>query len=236
MDNDSKTDDQNVNNVQGQNESCAPCSRPSVCYAPVKVLNLYAGIGGNRKLWTDVEVTAVELDPKIAAIYQDFFPADKVVVGDAHAFLLEHYKEYDFIWASPPCPSHSDVRRANVLNQAGSMTKAIYPEMSLYQEVILLMYFAPKKTKWVVENVIPYYEPLISAQKAGRHLWWSNFSITDYPKNDLNVRVDYVGTRTIFGFDLKKYDGIDKRKCLRNCVEPELGLHVFNASRVRALF
>jgi DNA (cytosine-5)-methyltransferase 1 len=45
----------------------------------VKVLNLYAGIGGNRKLWEDVEVTAVELDPKIAAIYQDFFPEDKVM-------------------------------------------------------------------------------------------------------------------------------------------------------------
>jgi len=27
-----------------------------------KVLNLYAGIGGNRKLWTDVDVTAVEWD------------------------------------------------------------------------------------------------------------------------------------------------------------------------------
>ena len=29
----------------------------------MKVLNLYCGIGGNRKLWEDVEVTAVELDP-----------------------------------------------------------------------------------------------------------------------------------------------------------------------------
>lgn len=26
----------------------------------IKVLNLYAGIGGNRKLWEGVEVTAVE--------------------------------------------------------------------------------------------------------------------------------------------------------------------------------
>ena len=31
----------------------------------MKVLNLYAGIGGNRKLWTDVEITAVEYNQKI---------------------------------------------------------------------------------------------------------------------------------------------------------------------------
>ena len=28
--------------------------------APVRVLNLYAGIGGNRKHWKNVEVTAIE--------------------------------------------------------------------------------------------------------------------------------------------------------------------------------
>ena len=34
----------------------------------IKILNLYAGIGGNRRLWPDdeIEVTAVELNPKIA--------------------------------------------------------------------------------------------------------------------------------------------------------------------------
>ncbi|GAF94116.1 unnamed protein product, partial [marine sediment metagenome] len=84
----------------------------------MKILNLYAGIGGNRKLWTpngdEHEITAVEHDPKIAEIYQDFFPNDKVVVGDAHQYLLEHYKEFDFIWSSPPCPTHSDIRRCGV--------------------------------------------------------------------------------------------------------------------------
>ena len=69
----------------------------------IKVLNLYAGIGGNRKLWKDVEVTAVESDPKIARIYANAFPQDHIVVGDAHVYLLEHYNEFDFIWSSPPC-------------------------------------------------------------------------------------------------------------------------------------
>ena len=73
----------------------------------MKILNLYAGIGGNRKLWEDVEVTAVEYNAEIAAIYQEYFPDDTVIVADAHEYLLAHYKEFDFIWASPPCTSFS---------------------------------------------------------------------------------------------------------------------------------
>ncbi|KKK98144.1 hypothetical protein LCGC14_2645680, partial [marine sediment metagenome] len=56
----------------------------------MKILNLYAGIGGNRKLWGDKhEIIAIEIDPKIAAIYQDLFPNDKVIIADAHQYLLE---------------------------------------------------------------------------------------------------------------------------------------------------
>ena len=75
-----------------------------------RILNLYAGIGGNRKLWTDCDVTAVEINPEIANIYQDLFPNDKVIIGDAHEYLINHFKEFDFIWASPPCPTHSRAR------------------------------------------------------------------------------------------------------------------------------
>lgn len=32
----------------------------------IRVLNLYAGIGGNRKLWEGVEVTAIEYKQEIA--------------------------------------------------------------------------------------------------------------------------------------------------------------------------
>ena len=91
-------------------------SEPEVSALPLgrflmKILNLYAGIGGNRKLWGDNhKITAVELRPEIAAIYQDFFPNDRVIVGDAHQYLQEHYAEFDFIWSSPPCQSHSKLR------------------------------------------------------------------------------------------------------------------------------
>ena len=77
----------------------------------MKILNLYAGIGGNRKLWGEEhEITSVEYDPKIAEIYKKLHPNDNLIIGDAVEYLLEHFKEYDFIWASPPCPTHSRIK------------------------------------------------------------------------------------------------------------------------------
>ena len=136
----------------------------------MRVLNLYAGIGGNRKLWEGVEVTAVEFDPKIAAIYADLYPNDTVIIADAHQYLLDHYKEFDFIWASPPCPTHSGTNY--FLNAQGIIR---YPDMALWQEIIFLQHFC--KAKFCVENVKSYYEPVIKPQISGRHYFWANFKI-----------------------------------------------------------
>ena len=117
----------------------------------IKILNLYAGIGGNRKLWHgDIEVTAVEYDREIAKIYKQIYPSDNLIVTDAHQYLLTHYNEFDFIWSSPP--------------------------------------------------------------KFRCH----HSSIDELQKRK--------------GFDLFSYSNIDKRLLLRNCVEPELGLHIFNCA------
>ena len=197
----------------------------------MKILNLYAGIGGNRKLWGDEhEVTAVEYIPEIAQVYQDNFPNDTVIIADAHQYLLDHYKEYDFIWSSPPCPTHSDIRRCGV--HAGQVD-AKYPEMSLYQEIILLRFFAPKHTKWVVENVKPYYEPLIQpSAKLHRHYLWTNFLVRHVDIMDKRKHEDISGSSEVYGFNLDKYDINDKRKILRNMVNPELGLYVLQEAGV----
>ena len=184
----------------------------------MKVLNLYAGIGGNRKLWTDVEVTAVEWDESIAGIYQNFFPDDKVIVADAHQYLLEHYKEYDFIWSSPPCPSHSRARFWGWRN-----TKPMFPDMKLYEEVLFLDNYYDGK--YCVENVKSYYKPLIPPQELGRHYFWTNFiiknTVKDKPNSIWYGAINVLQDET--GFDLSSYSGIDKRKTLRNVCEPELG-------------
>ncbi|MFZ7134328.1 MAG: class I SAM-dependent methyltransferase [Eubacteriales bacterium] len=192
----------------------------------MRILNLYAGIGGNRKLWgNEHDITAVEINPDIANIYRDFFPGDKVIVADAHQYLLEHFKEFDFIWSSPPCPSHSDIRRCAV--HAGRYG-AIYPEMSLYQEIILLKHFALKTTQYAIENVIPYYKPLIEGQKIERHLFWSNFNIAPFKNQNRRRHQDIVGSSNVYGFTISKYRIKNKRKILRNCVNPELGKHVLD--------
>jgi DNA (cytosine-5)-methyltransferase 1 len=199
----------------------------------LKILNLYAGIGGNRKLWGDNdEVTAIEYDENIAKIYQQNFPNDRVIVTDAHQYLLEHFREYDFIWASPPCPSHSRVRKQLAIKRKKDGTiyeqnKPIYPDMKLYQEIILLDNYYDGY--YVVENVVPYYEPLIEPQKLGRHLFWSNFEI---PKQKVEARGSFDNTEELaqkLGYDISSWQGVNKKLLLRNCVEPEVGELIYKA-------
>jgi DNA (cytosine-5)-methyltransferase 1 len=203
---------------------------------PIDVLNLYAGIGGNRKLWEDVNVTAVEWDEDKAEVYRDHSPDDEVIVTDAHEYLLNHYREYDAIWSSPPCPTHSRTNIMSVLSddeRAGNDHRsARYPDMKLYEEIILLENFAPSETAWVVENTVSYYDPLIEPQKVQRHYFWANFRIPT-----IELVYDNISRGSVelwqekFGFDLGDYEFSDeKRKVLRNCVHPELGQHVFDAA------
>lgn len=194
----------------------------------MKILNLYAGIGGNRKLWGDEhEITAVEYDPKIAEVYKSFFPNDTVVVGDAHKYLEEHYAEFDFIWSSPPCQSHSSFRHNICVRFRG--TRAEYPDMKLYQEIIFLdKHFGGN---WVVENVKPYYTPLIIPNKElQRHLFWTNYEIPDKEFKKDKIRTAQIpDLQKLHGFDLSQFKIQNKRQVLRNCVLPELGLHILNS-------
>lgn len=197
----------------------------------MKILNLYAGIGGNRKLWgDDHEITAVEYREDIANVYSHYFPNDKVVVSDAHQYLLEHFNEFNFIWSSPPCQTHSRARMWGWKNDDRVEKK--YPDMKLYQEIIFLEnYFSGL---WIVENVKPYYEPLIRPKiELGRHLFWSNFNIKkiNIKEADIN-RGNKKEYSELHGFDLSSFK-IRSRKdqIYRNCVHPETGLHILNASQ-----
>ena len=191
----------------------------------MKILNLYAGIGGNRKLWGDEhQITAVEYNQEIADVYKTLFPNDEVIVADAHEYLLKHFQEFDFIWSSSPCQSHSSFRQNICVRFRG--TKPEYPDMKLYQEILFLQ--NNFKGKWVVENVKPYYEPLIKPTKIlQRHLFWSNFDIQDKEFEKDNIRTAQIpDLQKKYGFDLSIYKLSNKRQVLRNCVEPELGLHI----------
>jgi DNA (cytosine-5)-methyltransferase 1 len=194
----------------------------------MKILNLYAGIGGNRKLWGDEhDITAIEHNKDIAEVYKDLFPNDKVIIADAHQYLLDHYNYYDFIWSSPPCQSHSQIRY-NIGFKANRKYKKVdakYPDLKLYEEILLLEYWF--SGKYVIENTIPYYPPLINGKIMGKHIWWSNFDIGDYNIKSRGHRGGTVESLMILkGMDISKYKIKNKRQILRNCVEPELGLHI----------
>ena len=209
----------------------------------MRILNLYAGIGGNRKLWGDEhQVTAVENTQDIADVYKHFFPNDTVIVGDAHEYLLKHHQEFDFIWSSPPCPTHSVTN--HFLKGQGIFR---YPDYRLWQEIIFLKHFF--KGKYVVENVKSYYEPIYTPQVVGRHYYWANF---DIPPKDINytqigtmnrsasketqrkaiIREAQIPELTdLHGLELTGIKLKNKRQVLRNCVLPEIGLHILNAAK-----
>ena len=189
-----------------------------------KILNLYACLGGNRAKWDEVhdnlEITAVELDPELAKLYQERFPNDKVIVADAHQYLLDHYKEFDFIWSSPPCPTHSRIQTSLKLRDT---FKPCYPDMKLYEEVIFLKQFF--QGKYCVENVIPYYDLLIPGHKRDRHIYWTNFNLP----STLSTRSESIGGLN----EHKRLEKFHDYKCkaniggyrdvLRNLVDYEAG-------------
>jgi DNA (cytosine-5)-methyltransferase 1 len=200
----------------------------------MNVLNLYACLGGNRYKWdeviNDLQVTAVELDPELARMYQKRFPNDTVIIADAHQYLLDHYKEFDFIWSSPPCPTHSKVRFTQK-NKEFYISE--YPNMMLYQEIIFLKHHFTGK--YCVENVTPYYEPLIPAQKRGRHLYWCNFNLP-ISLNEQNTKGIMCGQTNdeltklcqFHKIDLSNYKGKQRiDKIARNLVDYEAGKTIF---------
>ncbi|WP_126654094.1 DNA cytosine methyltransferase [Chryseobacterium aureum] len=211
----------------------------------MKILNLYACLGGNRYKWDEVakaagieiQVTAVELDPELARLYKERFPNDIVIVADAHQYLLDHYKEFDFIWSSPPCPTHSKMKKSQTNN---GNHKPEYPSMMLYEEILFLSHFF--KGKYCVENVIPYYEPLIEAQKRGRHLYWCNFKLPDSlndrrVENFIHTKLDNLSKFHEFDFKILlnfnrftqsgNKPGIRIEKIARNLVDYEAGRTIF---------
>ncbi len=204
-----------------------------------KVLNLYACLGGNRYKWDEsakeagvkLEVTAVELDPELARLYQERFPDDIVIVADAHQYLLDHYKEFDFIWSSISCPTHSRARFWNAVNY-DTATEPVYPDFKLYEEIVFLKHYF--KGDYVVENVIPYYEPLIEAQKRGRHLYWSNLILPaslGERKFQMSGKDEVKRLCEFHDYDFYQYKGEQRiQKIARNLVDYEAGKTILDTA------
>ena len=120
----------------------------------------------------------------------------------------------------------------NTASFPSNTKKYCFPDLKLYEEIIFLKHWF--KGKYIIENVIPYYNPLIIAQKIDRHLFWANFKIIGLRitnKKESHEKAQVVFLEKYLGFDLKNYTGENKRQILRNCINPELGNHLLNCAR-----
>ena len=196
----------------------------------IKVLNLFAGLGGNRKYWDDVakekgvsiEVTAVEFDPEIAKVYAKRYPNDNVIVGDAWDYAAENYLDFDFIWASPPCQTHS---RLNIANNIRNDRASRLPDFRLYELIVYLKFFCKKA--FVIENVVPFYDPLIKpTAEIGRHYFWANFDLF-FLHNSKFRDIKKVKVSDFKDFDLDEFGIKNKRQAIRNEVDYEIGKKIF---------
>jgi len=197
-----------------------------------KALNNYCGLGGNRKKWPPhIKVTAVDNDPKILEVYARQHPNDECILGDAHQYLIEHYDEFDFIWSSPPCQTHSKMMKFT----RHDVRK--YPDMKLHQEIIWLQEWF--EGSWVVENVDPYYQGMQPGRLIGRHMVWSNLDLSRIqdvktPKGFINKSNLAAKQEMMDWLDIHYEENIyyGTNHCpvqiLRNCVHPDLGLAILN--------
>lgn len=170
----------------------------------MKILNLFAGPGGNRRLWNDPSdtITAVENNEAVASQYRQSYPGDNLFVTDAYRFVEKNYEKYDFIWASPMCNRNS--RFALYHDQA-------MPDFRLYELIVFLD--THYHGLYCVENVVSWFRPLIEPLRRGRHYLWTNFWLPEF-----NVR----------GKKLEEFQKGDPR---RQMVDQELGKYVLDAAK-----
>lgn len=198
-----------------------------------KVLNLFGGIGGNRRAFDDdkYDVTTVESNQNIAAYYLSEYPQDEVIVGDAYDYLWKNFHKFDFVWASPPCTTHTILNKV----RAGRKYKKTFkndiiklPDPGIFSLIIWMKEIY--RGDWVVENVkngysFKYFNVKPTAV-VGRHYIWSNFHVTEmdvfkkehvgsiedickikninyekFKKWNFNLRKDNIGHNTV----LEKY-------------------------------
>lgn len=213
----------------------------------MKILNLFAGIGGNRINWKNHEIIAIEYEPKIASWYQFNFPQDKIIISDVYKFLNDinnHnlLKDIDFVWASPPCITHTMLPK-NTHNKHIIHRKI--PDMTgIYGLYIFLSNISSnfnKKLKFVIENIKPWYKPLIKPTVAlERHYFWSNFHIPSkkFVKPYAHLNKSYADLTitemlSFLPFSLPPFKISNKTQILHNCVNFEVAEYILNCIQAK---
>lgn len=207
----------------------------------MNILNLFAGIGGNRALWGDNHyIEAIEDNEKIAKIYKKRFPNDTIIIQDAYQYFIENFHRFDILWASPPCTSHTILVGVNVGNRYNNKNVNLkLPDLRLYSLILFCKHYF--RGNYAIENVRSYYKPLIPpTAKIGRHWIWSNIIIpkTKQEKSEHVSREDYndkiedaLETKEINNEiynDLLKLNLMTRKQIINNCMVPNEGKYILD--------
>ena len=179
-------------------------------------------------MWPDSwRVTAVEIDERVAAEYARRYPYDDVAVGDAHAFVISRAHEFDAVWTSPPCPTHSRLA-VNVAKRKGVEPE---PDPRLWCEVEHLQKLGGR---YVVENVHTYYDPPIAPDVVTRrHYYWTSGApgllTWEHPLPVSGRMTGLTADAIAESYGLPKLPAgsvPDRRQAMRNAVTPREGLEI----------
>lgn len=198
----------------------------------MNILNLFAGIGGNRTLWGNRHrITSVEFNQQIAYIYHERFPMDTIIIGDAYEYFLKNFDKFDFVWASPPCITHTLLVISNVGQKyKGKNISIKLPDLRLYSLILFCQKFF--RVYFVIENVKGYYTPLIRPNsEVGRHYIWSNVYIPQLKHGEKEIFHTLKESCKVKSIDyewLIKQKCKDKLKIAHNCVNPQIGKYILN--------
>jgi len=108
----------------------------------LRILDLFCGVGGVvrgfhkylQEQGVEYEYYAVDTDRRILIAHELLNPNSITVCRDAYGFTDEELKGYDFIWASPPCETHSHLNFYNW----NDPKKFKEPDMRLYELILRL--------------------------------------------------------------------------------------------------
>lgn len=202
----------------------------------MKILNLFAGLGGNRSAWGDShKVVAVEKNKAIARIYKRRFPKDRVVVKDAIEILMNKFPLFDFIWISPECKTHCKLIRFRIQRkfEKGYDEDIPLPDLNtLYGSILFLRHYF--NGYFVVENVKGYYVPLIEPTVTlGRHYFWCNFPVPEKKFTGKEYSNNMKEMAAVKGFDLKLFNdprinnnSFRKDGAIRDMVNPKISAYI----------
>lgn len=196
----------------------------------MRILDLYAGLGGTakgiqsvlEKKGVDYEYFAIEIDPNVCAAHKINNPRSTVICADVKDWL-DKITDFDFVWASPPCQTHSILNFSN--KATGKKTNLV--DWSLWHVIDHLQ--RTENVSYVVENVLIWYnEPFKHNFNLDRHYFWTNLSLLSF---EYQKRTKDWGYLSVKGW--KEYHQVEhaitgnKRQQLRNCLHWSIAAGIF---------